>query len=129
MSANRRTSHIFAAIVMIFVFGTLSAAPLYLGTWTKARTASGGGWQVIEDGERVKLVLDRGFKTKKPTDLKLFLVNKPVNELRGDDVVQGAVRLGPLLSLKGLQEYQNSVGTDLSIFRTLVIHCEKYSEL
>lgn len=120
---------ILIALALLVIPVLATAATLHQGTWTKARAKTEGGWQIVEANGGVTLVLDQHFATKKAPDLKLFLVPRPASELTNDNVLEGAVRLGKLVSPKGRQEYRIPAGTDLSRFETLVLHCEKYSEL
>lgn len=129
MQSNRMKFLTCVVTTMVFFSAALSASTLYKGTWNKARATTSGGWKIIESDGTTTLFLDRAFKTKKAPDLKLLLVKKTGKDLTGKNAAEGAVRLGPLKSISGAQEYQIPEGTDLSSFSALVIHCEKYSEL
>ena len=112
-----------------FLFAPLVAATLHQGKWTKKGYPIAGTWQIVEEGGRKLVVLDDAFKTKNAPDLKIFLSPKPVAELDNRNATQGSVLVGPLQSAQGAQKLAIPPGTNLGSYRSILIHCEKYSKL
>ena len=98
-------------------------------TWTKKSFAVKGTWSLIEEGGTTYLVLDEAFSTRNAPDLKLFLSPSEGAALNGKNATRGAVLVAKLESNKGGQRYALPAGTNLSDFKTLALHCEKYSKL
>lgn len=76
--------------------------------------------------KKLKLI---GFKTKSGPDLKIFFSAKSLSLLNGKNAATGNYRLVKLKSVKGDQSYTIPSSVDLSKYKTIFIHCEKYSKL
>ena len=98
------------------------------GTWVPKAKPISGTWQITEKGGKKMLVL-KGFKTSHSPDLKLFLSPRASGKLTGNNATKNSVEIGDLKSFDGDQSYVLPKGVDLSKFRSVVIHCEKYSKL
>ena len=94
------------------------------GTWKKKANSIKGTWK-IEDG-KVKLT---GFSTKGAPDLKIFLPPTEPGKLKSKNVTSGAKLVAKLKSDKGDQTYALPKGVDLSIYKSIIIHCERYTKL
>jgi hypothetical protein len=111
--------------IAFLILGTaVSAETGASNTWTKKSYAIKGTWK-IEDGQ-IKLL---DFSTKKAPDLKIFLSTMPLHKITNKNALEGAKLVIKLKSHKGDQSYAIPQGLDLSIFKTILIHCEKYSKL
>lgn len=102
---------------------------LHQGRWTQKGFAIEGAWKIVEEGGRRFVVLDQAFRTKSAPDLKLFLSPRNPGEISSLDATDGAARVGELTSNQGAQRIAIPAGVDLGRYRTLVLHCEKYSKL
>lgn len=80
------------------------------------------------DGHTV-LRLSEDFKTKSGPDLKIFLSPLTTDAVTGANATQGSVPLGALKTNKGGSEYILPEGLDLSLYSSVLIHCEAYSVL
>lgn len=94
------------------------------GTWSKKSHSIKGTWTI--DGDTLSL---EGFSTKRAPDLKIFLSPKPLAELNNKNATDGALLVAKLKSAKGDQSYTLPDGADLSKFKTVIVHCERYSKL
>ncbi len=94
------------------------------GKWTKKAHAIKGTWKI--DANQIVL---KDFATKKAPDLKLFLSPRTVSELNNQNAVKGSILVAKLKSSKGDQSYALPKGVDLSKYKTVIIHCERYSKL
>ena len=119
-------------ILLITVFVATLLAPIasaQSGTWTKKSYSISGKWEIVKEGKQYKLKLESGFKTRSAPDLKLFLSKKPLASLNNRNATQGAVLIAKLKSPKGSQEYVLPAGVDPSQYKTLILHCQKFSKL
>jgi len=107
----------------------LTASPLPQGSWTKVTASAEGTWRLLEEGGRIWLELDAAFETKAAPDLKLFLSPHAVGELDAENVTEGALLVGPLSGARGAQRHALPDGADLSKYRSLALHCERYGKL
>ena len=116
----------------------LAADTIAQGTWQKKSYAVQGQWRLIQDGDRIKVVLGDDFSTKNAPDLKIFLSKKSVAELNGKNAAQGALLAGVLKTtdtalfgkkMQGAQQFSLPDGTSLEDFHSIVLHCQKYAKL
>ena len=104
---------------------TLSAfAQEASGSWTKKNYAVNGTWKI--ENQQVQL---NQFSTTKAPDLKIFLSPLPVSQLNDKNATQGAKLVAKLKSPKGTQSYALPKGIDLTKYKSIIIHCEKFSKL
>ncbi len=118
-----------AALVTLLFAGALAAADEVPSTWSKKFFAVKGTWSLEESGGTTYLVLDEAFSTKNAPDLKLFLSPAGASSLNGKNATNDALFVAKLTSNKGAQRHALPAGTNLSKYKTLALHCEKYSKL
>ena len=99
------------------------------GGWRKKSFSVAGNWTVSSENGVTRIDLDNQFSTKNAPDLKIFLSPLSPDELTGRNATQGALLISPLQSNKGAQSYTVPAGTNLSRYKTILIHCEAYSKL
>ena len=99
------------------------------GNWSKKTYAAGGNWTLFSENGVTTVSLDSGFSTRKAPDLKIFLSPLSPGELSGRNATQGSLLISPLKSNSGAQSYTVPAGTDLSRYKTILIHCEAFSKL
>lgn len=121
---------------VLLMLGPASLAPaaqgdvtVQSGKWTKKTYSSAGTWKIVKNGEDHFIVLDSKFKTHSAPDLKLFLSKKSSKDLNSKNATRGAVRIAKLTSNKGAQRYKLPASVDLADYKSVIIHCEKYSKL
>ncbi len=103
---------------------------LYSGSlWQEKKHEITGLYQVVSNDGALTLHLGSDFKTKKGPDLKLALTTRAIADVTKKNALDGSLVLGLLKSEKGAQHFSIPKGTDLSKYRSLVIHCEKYTVL
>lgn len=88
-----------------------------------------GSWTIVERDGKQFVSFSDDFKTKNGPDLKIFLSPKSESEVNGKNAVEGSLNLGELKNKKGPQEYEIPAGTDLSLYSTVLVHCEAYAIL
>ena len=117
---------------VLFLAGAALAADrdvIAEGTFTKMEYRIAGSWSLIEEEGEHFVVLDDEFSTKRGPDLKIFLSPLPLSETSGRNATQDSLRVAELKSHKGTQRYRVPAGTDLDAYKSILIHCEKYSKL
>lgn len=117
-------SNPFIGVVWCVVFVVAVHSESASGSWFKKTQRVSGSWTI--DGRTLTLT---GFKTKKAPDLKIFLSPHPVESLTNKNATRGAKRVALLRSPTGDQAYTLPAGVKLSDYRSIMIHCEKYSKL
>ena len=111
-------------------FATAAAAEVRSsGTWSRQETKIAGSWSIVEEGGELFVKLSDDFKTRSGPDLKIFLSPADLDRLNGKNATSGSVLVARLRSPKGGQSYPLPSGIDLSRYRSIVIHCEKYAKL
>ena len=71
----------------------------------------------------------KGFKTATAPDLKIFLSPQTSGQVTSRTATKGSVLVSRLKSSKGDQSYALPANLDLSKYKSIIIHCEKYSKL
>ena len=99
-------------------------------TWVKKYYSVTGNWSVEVENGNSYLLLHSDFITSKGPDLKLFLIKKEASTLsKKEEIQKHGVFLGKLKSLKGEQKYLIPANISLSDFKSIVVHCEKYTKV
>ena len=101
----------------------------FKGEWTKKSFRSSGEWTIYTEGEKTFVKLSSDFKTRNAPDLKLFLSPHEASTRNGRNATDGAVLIAPLASNSGEQVYEIPASVDLASFKTIMIHCQKFSKL
>ena len=120
-----------AGLVAITMSTSLLAGEpeLASGEWVKKGYDIDGGWKIIQrDGQKL-IVFDDDFRTRKGPDLKVYLSKLPIDTLRDSEVAESSVKISPLKSNKGAQEYTIPAGIELDEYSSVLVHCEKFSHL
>ena len=105
------------------------AKTLYSGQWTKKTNKIAGNWSIVEKGGKRYVVLDSKFKTSNAPDLKIILSPTAIKDLKSKNAMQKAKIVSLLKSNKGAQTFEIPKGIDLTKFKSVAIHCEKYTKL
>ena len=127
---NFRTN--FLAVIMILMIPISSIAgdsEVASGEWVEKGYAIKGGWKIVQRGDQKIIVFNEDFKTRNGPDLKVYLSKIPIESIKGSDVEQSSVKIGPLISNKGTQEYPIPSDLNLDDFSSVLVHCEAYTHL
>ena len=140
------------AIVASSLIMTAAVAPLAIGTapdlaqgagqaqaetvvinsgslWVKGANEVEGLYRIERRADGVFIVLGSDFKTKKGPDLKLVLSPLAADKVKAKTALDGSLNLGLLKSEKGRQEFRLPDGTELTRYRSVLIHCELKTKL
>jgi len=99
------------------------------GRFTKKKKFINGTWSIVMEGGKRYLRFDEAFKTKWAADLQIFLSPQSIAAANHKNAGQNVYRLAPLTAKKGAQSYIIPDDVDLSIYNSILIHCEEYALL
>ena len=127
-------------LLAIFFFSAAAQAQSIVaqGPWTKVDYEVAGHWKVTRHGEQLFVELDDDFETKNGPDLHILLSPKPLKQLTDANASQDALVVGLLQTnddsvlfkkMKGAQRLAIPGEARLSDYRTIVIHCVRFSHL
>ena len=128
---NTNTKTLLAILFGMFaLIGNTFAAEKVVasGSWTKKEHSIAGTWKIIDYGSKVRIKFF-GLKTKKAPDLKVFLHPKGISEVTAKNALSGSKFISKLTSHKGYQEYDLPAGVKWQNYKSILIHCEKYTKL
>lgn len=123
-------------LLLILIIVSLLALPalaenakLASGTWTKKSQSAAGSWKIYQKDGQIKMMVSDDFKTRKAPDLKIFLSPWTAAEAKNKNATTGSLFVAELPKFKGGFEVALPAGTDLSQYKSVLIHCEKYTKL
>lgn len=129
------------SLLLALLFSAASAQAQSIvaqGPWRAADYEVSGQWTITRHGDRLFVELGDDFETEHGPDLHILLSPKPFSQLTNANASQGALVVGLLRSsddsvlfrkMKGAQRLAIPSGTRLSDYRTLLIHCVRFSHL
>ena len=90
-----------------------------------------GSWEIVSSENGSTLVFKDDFEAKKAPDLKIFLSSIPFNDINAKNAADpdATVLISLLKKYKGRMEFSIPSTVDLSEFKSLIVHCEKYTKL
>ena len=105
--------------------------------WRKVDNKVEGSYRIEQrretDGDQEELsrflVLGDAFSTKDGPDLKVVLSPTESGDVKGKTALRGSTILAPLKSSRGGSEYSIPDDLNLTQFKSVLIHCEKYTKL
>jgi hypothetical protein len=108
----------------------VSAETIREGSFIEKSKAISGSWRILkaEEGALVLEISD-DFKAKSGPDLKVFLSSHSFSDANGKNASKSSTLVGALKKAKGSQRYELPTEIKLSDFKSLLVHCEKYSIL
>ena len=129
LSTTRQLTALFVFTIFALIgIGSAQAEELHSGTWQKKAYSSAGTWSIETEGEKTYLKI-KNLKTKSGPDLKLFLSPLSTSKVKGSNATKGSLKISSLPSPKGTHKIALPKGTDLSKYKSVIIHCEKFSKL
>ena len=126
----RTITSLISGLLLLATLHMASAADTVVasGSWTKKTAKISGTWSIVDDG-KTKTIHLKGFSTKKAPDLKLFLSPQTAKAATNKNATTGSALIIKLKSHKGDQSYTLPASADPSKFKSILIHCEKYTKL
>jgi|GEM_PF-1186410 len=109
---------------------TLVVTQLYTGgSWVKKTKKTKGTFEIVDRNDVRVLLVHDDFSTPKGPDLKFVLSPLSAKEVKSKTALDGGLILGELQRRKGAQEYTIPKSADLDSYKSLLVHCEKYTKL
>lgn len=102
---------------------------LHEGSWSDKEYSASGTWSIYEKDGKTYVTLSDDFRTQNAPDLKIFLSPNTPDAVNSKNATNGSVLVAELDSNRGGQTYEIPAGTDLSEYKSIVIHCERFSKL
>jgi hypothetical protein len=89
-----------------------------------------GYFEIRKQADRSHVIyLPESFSTSEGPDLHVVLSPRPFAENNDDNATQGSAIIAKLTSLNGAQAYSIPEFKDPAAFKSVLIHCVKYSHL
>ena len=126
-----RATLTFIALTL-FCSAAIAEEPVILGqgSFVKKFKPIEGTFLIRQVGDKRELVLDEAFKTKKGPDLQIIFSPLTIEQAEnGNADGKGSLSIGLLQSNKGAQSYELPADLELTQYRSLLIHCVKYTKL
>jgi len=129
---------IISFVLLALALPAAAAQVVAEGRWSTADYDVAGIWRIVHEGGRLHVKLGDDFETKNGPDLHLLLSPKPFAALTNANAGHDALVVGLLETrdtslflkkMKGAQALQLPEGVDLSAYRSILIHCVKFSHL
>lgn len=133
MSALHSGRAFLAGLMALFIIGAIPggaalAQTVESGSFSRQDYSIAGNWKIVKQGGSYYVELSSNFKTQPGPDLKLFLSRKAPKSLTGSGVTKNGLRVSPIRA-SGKQKYKLPAGVNPKDFKSVVIHCEKFSKL
>ncbi|OED43409.1 hypothetical protein AB833_03955 [Chromatiales bacterium (ex Bugula neritina AB1)] len=121
----------FLIVSVLALFSLLATNPALAaqGDWVNKQYKIKGSWEIEQSNGKTLIRFTKNFSTKGGPDLKVFLSRDNISALNGRIAINNAVLISPLKSNRGSQTYTLPANINLEDFKSLIIHCEKYSVL
>lgn len=99
------------------------------GAWVKSSYAIAGRWSIVARGDKRTIEFDDDFKTRRGPDLKVYLSTQRVEALSDGTVAANSTEIAALKHHRGAQVYEIPARLDLAEYRSVLIHCKRFSHL
>jgi len=140
MLEETREVGVRSLLFTIFFFTATAQAQSIVaqGPWVKADYEVAGQWKITRHGEQLYVELGDDFETKNGPDLHILLSPKSLTQLTDANASQEALVVGLLKTtddsvlfkkMKGAQRLAIPSEARLSDYRTILIHCVRFSHL
>lgn len=128
---TKRAVTLFATVLFAALFSIQAIAQdqvIKEGRWISKGYRISGGFSIVQTDRGTKIVLDQRFSTTNGPDLKIFLSRDAHGRVHDRNADNGK-RIAVLESNRGYQEYWIPPNVNISQYKTLIIHCERFSKL
>lgn len=102
------------------------------GTFTdKGGQHTSGTYRIEKAGDQLTLILSEDFRTDEGPDLHVVLTPTATDVAENETAMANgnALVIAPLESLSGEQQYELPADVDLSLYKSVVIHCIEFTHL
>lgn len=131
------SKRLLCGVLMLLSQAALAVEVVKSGTWTTIDYDVEGMWRIVDTGDGLAVELGEDFETKNGPDLHILLSPMSVGALSNENASSKALIVGLLQTtdgsffkkMKGPQTLPLPSGTTLSDYKSIVIHCVKFSHL
>jgi hypothetical protein len=109
---------------IILTSGKLEASYSSWGT-----PALSGDWKIVHEEGKTYLDLGKNFQAKKGPDVKIFLSPVGADKITEKNASNDAIFVKLLDKFKGQERIELPENIDITTFKSIIFHCEKYSKL
>ena len=107
------------------------------GIWQTIDYQASGGWLIVEENNKLYVVLGSQFKTTYGPDLHILLSKKPLQQLTDGNANSSSTIVGLLKTtqegfsrvIKGPQRLLIPKNINIEDYQSIIIHCVKFSHL
>ncbi|MCC1483082.1 DM13 domain-containing protein [Winogradskyella immobilis] len=118
--------------LLITGIASLNAQTTHSGKWEADSyfVSFKGSWKIVKEDAKTYVVMGDDFSAKKGPDLKIFLSKLNLKDIDGDNAsAKGqSVFIAELKSFKGTNKYLIPSNINVSDYKTILVHCEKYAK-
>lgn len=128
----RHSNYFFLAVILgilAFSTSTLAETTIAEGDFIEKEKSLSGSWSIEQFEGKRYIVLADDFRARKGPDLKIFLSPQSIDSVNGKTAIKGSALVANLKEIKGGQRYEIPSELDISQYKSLLIHCEKYAVL
>ena len=129
---------VFLVALLLLSMAAQAQSVVAQGDWRKADYDVMGQWRITQQGERLFVDLGDDFETNHGPDLHILLSPRPFDELTNANAARDALVVGLLRTtddallfkkMRGAQRLSIPDGARLSDYKSILIHCVRYSHL
>lgn len=104
----------------------------YQGEWDNYSrwTTFEGSWKIVKSGDSYQLIMGGDFEAKKAPDLKIFLSKADLDDIGSKNALKigEPIMVAKLTNYEGKASYEIPATIDISIYKTIMVHCEEYNK-
>jgi len=115
------------AVSSLFAVALPASADTGVRAFDVAEKPLNGSWSIETRDDGAYIVLSDDFQTSNAPDLKIFLSQQDVNDVRDNTATRDAVLVSKLVSTSGAQEYKLPADFSKDAYTSVLIHCEQFS--
>ncbi len=115
------------AVSSLFAVALPASADTGARAFDVAEKPLNGSWSIETRDDGAYIVLSDDFRTSNAPDLKIFLSQQDVNDVRDRTATRDAVLVSKLKSTSGAQEYKLPADFSKDAYTSVLIHCEQFS--
>lgn len=123
---------LFTLFCILLMNASLNAQKIFSGNFESDSyfTTFEGSWEIIKTENGFKVKFDNDFKTKKAPDLKIFLSKLSYEDIDAKNAsnLKTSVLIAKLTKYSGEMEFVFPSGIDPNDFKSIIVHCKKYSK-
>jgi len=132
------SAKLLLSFLVVLAYPVMAQEVVKQGVWETIDYDVQGAWKIVRTGDTYTVRLGEDFETKDGPDLHILLSPRSIKEIDHGDAGNDALIVGPLNTtdtstffkkMKGPQSLALPSGVNLSEYKTILIHCVKFSHL